>query len=101
MTVRFNMDDVAEMLQVPLERVRMALEELNEQGKLTAETFPYAEKAWRIAPIDIKRIQNLLREKGLDTPEAQIPTEKPKRRIVKIVKKSAPGTGGGDAPAER
>ncbi|MFC4766695.1 hypothetical protein [Effusibacillus consociatus] len=88
MTVRFNMDDVAEMLKVPIERVRMALEELREQGDLTAETFLYAEKAWRIAPIDVKRIQNLLREKGLDTVDPQ--AEAPKRRIVKkVVKKPA------------
>ncbi|WP_096180692.1 ATP-binding protein [Effusibacillus lacus] len=96
MTVRFNMDDVAEMLKVPIDQVRMALEELREQGKLTAETFPFAEKAWRIAPIDIKRIQKLLGEKGVDTSgapvEADKPDETPKRRIVKKVVKK-PGNG--------
>ncbi|BCJ86748.1 hypothetical protein [Effusibacillus dendaii] len=90
MTIRFNLDDVAAMLKIPVERVRLALEELDRQGNLTAETFPFAERAWRIAPIDIKRIQSLLLEKGMISEQADAAAAKPPRRIVRVVKKPAP-----------
>lgn len=83
MTVRFSIADVAQMIKEPVDRVRFAIEELDKRGDLTAETFLFAEKSWRVAPLDIKKIQAVIAEQP--APEG----DKPKRRAVKKVIKSS------------
>ncbi|HEU4964558.1 MAG TPA: hypothetical protein VFV52_12000 [Bacilli bacterium] len=82
MTVRFSIADVAEMIKQPIDRVRLAIEKLDGRGDLTAESFLFADKSWRIAPLDIKKIQAVI---------AELPSEasdKPKRRVVRKVVKT-------------
>ncbi|MCL6452245.1 MAG: hypothetical protein K6T78_01315 [Alicyclobacillus sp.] len=57
MTTRFSLSELAEMLQVPVDAVRRAVDELAAAGQLTAESFVFADRNWRIAPSDTKRIQ--------------------------------------------
>lgn len=62
MTTRFSVAELANMLNTPIENVRQAISELAEQEQLTKETFLYLDRSWRIAPSDIKKIQNWLQE---------------------------------------
>lgn len=55
MTTRFSVAELAEMLKVPVEVVRYAANELS--SEFTGESFLYNERSWRIAPSDVKRIQ--------------------------------------------
>lgn len=57
MTTRFSLAELGDMLHVPVHVVRTAVDELAAAGELTAESFLYQERNWRIAPSDIKRIQ--------------------------------------------
>lgn len=57
MTTRFSLAELSEMLHVPVDVVRRAVDELSEQGLLTAESFVFGDRNWRVAPSDTKRIQ--------------------------------------------
>ena len=50
------------MLSTSVEYVRRAVEELSVHGVLTKETFIYAERNWRIAPSDVKKVQEWIDE---------------------------------------
>jgi len=45
------------MLSTSVENIRAAITELSTEGLLTKETFEYGERNWRIAPSDVKKIQ--------------------------------------------
>lgn len=57
MTTRFSLAELSEMLKAPVSAVRQAVDTLAEEGKLTAESFVYADRNWRVAPSDTKRVQ--------------------------------------------
>lgn len=57
MTTRFSLAELADMLDVRVEWVRTAVDALAEDGQLTAESFQFGDRNWRIAPSDVKRIQ--------------------------------------------
>ncbi|MBX6353793.1 MAG: hypothetical protein IRZ10_10710 [Thermoflavifilum sp.] len=59
-TTRFSLAELADMLGAPLPSVRRAVERLAERGELTAESFQFAGHTWRIAPSDVKRVQDEL-----------------------------------------
>lgn len=56
-TTRFSLSELAEMLHVHVDAVRSAVDALAAEGGLTAESFPFGDRNWRIAPSDTKRIQ--------------------------------------------
>ncbi|WP_054969272.1 hypothetical protein [Alicyclobacillus ferrooxydans] len=56
MTTRFSLSELAEMLHVPVGVVRRAVDDLDKEGQLTAESFVYGDRNWRVAPSDTKRI---------------------------------------------
>lgn len=86
MTTRFSIADLASMLREPVDIVRVAVDTLAESGQLTAESFVYADKNWRVAPSDVKRIQAWLQEsKALGQVD-----NSPSRRIIKRKKVIAP-----------
>lgn len=62
MTTRFSIAELSDMLQTPVAYIRIAIEELSRSDALTAESFIYAERNWRVAPSDVKRIQAWLAE---------------------------------------
>lgn len=62
MTTRFSLSELGEMLHVPVQTIRLAVDELATRGHLTAESFIYGERNWRIAPSDVKRIQDFIRD---------------------------------------
>lgn len=64
MTTRFSIAEVADMLHAPLEAVRAAVDELSELGELTAESFAFGDRNWRVAPSDVKRIQAKVQVQG-------------------------------------
>lgn len=80
MTTRFSLAELAQMLRVPVHQVRAAVDTLAAAGELTAESFPYGDRNWRIAPSDTKRIQAWI-EARLSSAEVQ--SSAPTRRIVK------------------
>lgn len=55
MTTRFSVAELADMLKVPVEVVRHAADQL--AAEFTGESFLFNERSWRIAPSDVKRIQ--------------------------------------------
>lgn len=63
MTTRFSLAELAEMLHTTVEAVRAAVDDLSARGELTAESFEYGERNWRIAPSDTKIIQAWIQEK--------------------------------------
>ncbi|MCL6548923.1 MAG: hypothetical protein K6T30_08440 [Alicyclobacillus sp.] len=91
MTTRFSLAELADMLHVPVSAVRRAVEALAAEGALTAETFSYLDRNWRVAPSDVKRVQDWLeaaRARGeLDVAEVR---HKVKRRQV-VREASPPG----------
>ncbi|MFB5190350.1 hypothetical protein [Alicyclobacillus fastidiosus] len=89
MTTRFSLAELADMLHVPVESVRHAVESLSEQ--LTGESFLYGERTWRIAPSDVKRIQAWIEEHS-EQLAAQVPTTRARR--VRVKKISEPGEAG-------
>lgn len=58
MTTRFSLAELGDMLHVPVDTVRMAVDALSAESELTAESFLYMDRNWRIAPSDVKRIQD-------------------------------------------
>ncbi|GGI98720.1 hypothetical protein GCM10010885_05240 [Alicyclobacillus cellulosilyticus] len=82
MTTRFSLAELAEMLRVPVDVVRAAVDDLAARGELTAESFTFAGRNWRIAPSDVKRIQDHIAE-GVRRGVIQITP--PKRRVLRKV----------------
>ncbi|GMA49565.1 hypothetical protein GCM10025857_09220 [Alicyclobacillus contaminans] len=83
MTTRFGLDELAEMLHTPVAAVRAAVDDLAARGELTAESFVYGDKNWRIAPSDTKRIQSWIEEQ---VRRGQLSLDKPTRRVVRKVR---------------
>jgi hypothetical protein len=80
MTTRFSLAELAEMLQVPVDAVRMAVDDLAEHNGLTAESFVYGERNWRIAPSDVKRVQDWIQAKQKS---GELELERKSRRVVR------------------
>lgn len=87
MTTRFSLSELSNMLHVPVEYVREAVDTLSADGQLTAESFLFGERNWRIAPSDTKRIQAwILEQQGA----SRLTAEKPNRRVTrKVVSRDA------------
>lgn len=84
MTTRFSLAELADMLSTSVTNIRAAITELSEQEVLTKETFEYGERNWRIAPSDIKKIQEWVtraQAAGLLTREMKTPRLKRKQVI--------------------
>lgn len=64
MTTRFSIAELADMLHAPVEAVRTAVDELSRRGELTAESFAFGDRNWRVAPSDVKRIQAQIEDKA-------------------------------------
>jgi hypothetical protein len=78
LTTRFSLAELAEMLHVPVENVRQAVDAL--KAELTGESFMYNERTWAIAPSDVLRIQTWLETHR----ESASQNEKPRARRVRI-----------------
>jgi hypothetical protein len=68
------------MLQVPVDAVRTAVDDLAEHNGLTAESFVYGERNWRIAPSDVKRVQDWIQAKQKS---GELELERKSRRVVR------------------
>ncbi|MCY0902782.1 MAG: hypothetical protein OWU32_11450 [Firmicutes bacterium] len=86
MTKRYSVADVAQMLQVDSDLVRGALDHLSATGALTAESFLFADRAWRVAPSDVTKIQLHLQAR----PKAMNGELTPEKRRRVIRKEAAP-----------
>lgn len=82
MTTRFSLSELATILHVPVEYVRAAVDALSQEGELTAESFLYGERNWRIAPSDTKRIQAWI---TAEAEAGRLMTETPARRVRRKV----------------
>ncbi|RIV28784.1 hypothetical protein D2Q93_01970 [Alicyclobacillaceae bacterium I2511] len=60
MTTRFSLTELAEMFGQPVTAVREAVEQLSRRGELSAESFLFGQRSWRIAPSDTRKIKNHL-----------------------------------------
>jgi hypothetical protein len=90
-TTRFSLSELAEMLHTTVEAVRAAVDDLSARGELTAESFEYGERNWRIAPSDTKLIQAWIEEK---VASGELVIRPPQRRVKrKMVVKPAENTG--------
>ncbi|WP_198853021.1 hypothetical protein [Alicyclobacillus sp. SO9] len=78
MTTRFSLSELSEMLGVPVDVVRTAVEHLAGQKELTAETFVYGQRSWRVAPSDVKRLQDWIQS---DAGGENLRVKRPQRRI--------------------
>lgn len=87
MTTRFSLAELAEMFHVPVAAVRNAVDELAACGELTAESFVFGGRNWRIAPSDTKRIQSWLEMRSVT---ADLPTNPPRRKVTRKVVQSPP-----------
>lgn len=86
MTTRFSLAELADMLHTQVDAIRQAIDELAKRGELTAESFEYGERNWRIAPTDVKKIQAWIEAKqrsGEYVPQA--PTRRLKAKKVIVV----------------
>lgn len=79
-TTRFSLAELSEMLHVPVDAVRFAVNELKKESQLTAESFLFAERNWRIAPSDVKRIQAYISQA---VEEGRLQIQVPARKIKK------------------
>lgn len=81
------MAELAEMLNSPVEHVRQAISELHKQDALTKETFLYLERNWRIAPSDVKKIQEWLMQAGVSGELASLTTSRrvKRKRVISPV----------------
>lgn len=79
MTTRFSIAELADMLHVPVNHVRQAVDEL--APTFTGESFLFNERIWRIAPSDVKRIQSWI-EARQDTLSAQRPPRKVRMKRI-------------------
>lgn len=70
------------MLRVPVHAVRAAVDALSLSGALTAESFLYGEKNWRVAPSDTKRILAWIEE---EVAKGTLELSPPKRKVMKKV----------------
>lgn len=80
MTTRFSLAELADMLHVDVVTVRRAVDDLASQGLLTAESFVFNERNWRVAPSDVKRVTEWLHQRNVDSEPTHGKTE---RRIKK------------------
>ncbi|MCL6600164.1 hypothetical protein [Alicyclobacillus macrosporangiidus] len=80
MTTRFSLAELAEMMHTRVDIIRLAVDTLAAEGKLTAESFVFGDRNWRIAPTDIKRIQDWIEAKKAAGALAEQP---PRRRVLK------------------
>ncbi len=78
MTKRFDVEQVADMLRCDAAAVRSALQELADARRLSAETFRFADAAWRVAPSDVASVQQAVRERDA----SGRPGREPGRRVV-------------------
>jgi hypothetical protein len=83
MTTRFSLAELADMLHTTVEAVRAAVDDLSKRGELTAESFEYGHRNWRIAPSDTKKIQAWIVQK-VESGELEIrpPVRKIRRKVV-------------------
>ncbi|CAM3713631.1 hypothetical protein [Alicyclobacillus pomorum] len=83
MTTRFSLAELANMLHTTVEAVRAAVDDLSKRGELTAESFEYGYRNWRIAPSDTKKIQAWIVQK-VESGELEIrpPVRKIRRKEV-------------------
>jgi hypothetical protein len=79
-TTRFSLAELADMLHVTVDAVRIAVDELSANEELTAESFVYGERNWRIAPSDTKKIQEWIARK---VSNGELTLQKPQRRILR------------------
>lgn len=84
------------MLGASTEAVRGVIRTLAERRELSAETFLFAQSAWRVAPSDVARIHASWKE---TYPEPSGPGEEgtpaaPKRRVVRRVRRETPESSG-------
>jgi hypothetical protein len=78
LTTRFSLAELAEMLHTTVEAVRAAVDDLSARGELTAESFEYGDRNWRIAPSDTKIIQQWIVEK---VASGELVIRPPQRRV--------------------
>ncbi|WP_067931896.1 hypothetical protein [Alicyclobacillus kakegawensis] len=86
MTTRFSLSELAQMLQAPVEVVRQAVDDLADHGELTAESFVFGDRNWRVAPSDVKRVQDWIAEHGA---KGETGNRKPVRRVRRKVVRQA------------
>lgn len=79
------------MLQADGGSVRSAIATLDQAGELSAETFAFAGRAWRIAPSDVIKIQL-----HIDSSLGEAPRPRQRRKIVRTTE---PGVAE-DSPAD-
>lgn len=90
MTTRFSLDELARMLNVPVALVRQAVDKLSAEELLTAESFVYGDRNWRVAPSDVKRVSQWIEE---NEKTGEVQGAAPKRRVTrKRVMSSGNGT---------
>ncbi|MCY0875852.1 MAG: hypothetical protein OWT28_06245 [Firmicutes bacterium] len=93
MTKRYSIEDVAQMLQADVNKVRLTVSSLHRAQELSAETFPFAERAWRIAPSDVIKIQLRMEQGdtlGTTGETGESPNGSPAARVVRrTVRKEA------------
>ena len=82
MTTRFSLADLAEMFNQPITGVREAVEQLAKVGQLSAESFTFGERIWRIAPSDTRKIQDYMDDNGLNTSEQRTVSRNVHRKQV-------------------
>lgn len=85
MTTRFSLAELADMLHVPVNAIRQAVDTLAENGALTAESFVFMDKNWRISPSDVKRIQNWI-ERTVASGELVLEQTQRKVRAKRVIK---------------
>jgi DNA-binding GntR family transcriptional regulator len=101
LTTRFSLAELSEMFHVPVDIVRRAVDELSQQDLLTAESFVFGERNWRVAPSDTKRIQQWIVDKQAQNPELFASSER--RRVKrKVIEQPAKDLGEhrSDAPGQ-
>lgn len=96
MTTRFSVAELAEMLNSSVEHVRQAVSELHEQDVLTKETFLYLERNWRIAPSDVKKVQEWLEQAEKSGRLASVSTNRriKRKRVLPNQEPESPSDGG-------
>ncbi len=91
MTTRFSLAELSEMLHVPVDVIRRAVDELSEQGLLTAESFVFGDRNWRVAPSDTKRIQQWIADFQAQNSDVLASSER-RRMKRKVVAPPAKGS---------
>lgn len=83
MTKRYSVEQVAGMLVSDMSSIRNALEVLRDRHELSAETFLFADRSWRITPSDVQKVQSYLEQVQDQKSGEKSVTERRIRRVVK------------------